>query len=110
MPRSPVDYFDASRDTLKRALGQRLVPSLPAWTKLRGENTYVCKYGGRLYRITQVEGTFTTGYDVTVQPGVTQPVAWINGGDESKYSVYYGLRESAVADANRHALKYGPVP
>ncbi len=114
---SPVDYL--SRDTIRRALGQPLLPKIRAWTKLQGitpqgdltpkRHRYVFEYGLRKYTIWPL---IATGYIVQVAPGEFYDTPWVSrrGGEYKELrdvpSAYTSLDE-AVTAANTHAWLRG---
>ncbi len=108
---NPVDYFDASQDTIKRAIGERLLPPVSEWSNEQPD-VYEYLYGGRLYRIMRLfVGTPTSNtFKLKVTPGATRDIAWVfHSGEERAHATQFEDASKAAASANQHALKYGPV-
>ncbi len=116
---NPVDYL--SRDTLKRALGQRLVPAIEKWTSSYGTSTtrrqYTIEIEGRRYLIKPFLITERTrssyfnkhgGYRITVTRGdVTRYIdndGWENSTEHRAGSVY--AVDTALKAVNKHLYRY----
>ncbi len=110
---SPVDYlnakFNASKDTIARALGRRLIPSPSSWTKIAPpavftgyvhKSSYLYKNDRRVYYIEYLEESESGEYRwrLSVAPPPTTKTGYMNPltGD-----LFY-----TVADATAAANKY----
>ncbi len=119
---NPVDYFEPARDTIRRVTGDRLVPGLWAWKKVKNTHTprlsYRAVYNGRQYtiqpRVRDPKNLNSVWYEVNVLPGATMPEAFITSGgmeyptDDQKRPVttsFTGLADATRA-ANNHAHRY----
>ncbi len=129
---NPVDYLfaaptnkDLSKDTIRRALGQRLIPSLQSWQReVIGAGGYSYQYGNRRYAIVSRTGrglnarnknVFYKYYIVLVTPGVFGDVGSITeSGHEiadpnglSAEPARYRSASLATESADKHARIYG---
>ncbi len=123
---NPIDYFakSAAKDTLRRVLGQPLLPSVRAWKKEPGKDPeglivpnrhqYVFLYGRRQYTIWPrlgIKDNFL-GYVLQVSPGVEYDMSWVSRrgteyGELRDVPSAFPYLDEAVLAANRHALRYG---
>ncbi len=119
---SPVDYL--SRDTIKRVLGERLVPPLTQWERTKTPNSSKFKYKlileGRVYTITPFrvldsnkrQALIHGGYRVAVRLDHGTDFLYLDKGGHGHGRPMQGDWElyliNALETVNMHLYRYPP--